>query len=270
MRVVFLGTGGGRFVIINQLRATGGIILELDGQMMHIDPGPGALVRAKEYGVDLTKLTAVVVSHCHPDHCTDAEVVIEAMTHGATKSGGVFIGNGHAVSGGGDYRPAVSPYHLKAVGRHHAMKAGDKVKVGSVEITATPTFHDEPGAIGFVFGGSKTIGYTSDTAYFSGLEEHFKGCDYLIINVLRPRGKPWPKHMDTDQAAKLVEKARPGAAILSHFGMEMLKSNPYKEAMYIEDKTGVKTVAAKDGMIVELDGEKKGKRGSGGLGKWIK
>ena len=141
MKIVILGTGGARFVTTRQLRATGGTILELDDQVMHIDPGPGALVRAKEYGVGLDRLTCVIVSHCHPDHYADTELVIEAMTHGTTRAGGVFIGNEHAISGGGEYRPVVSPYHLKALDKYRLMNPGDKVEAGGVEISATPTFH---------------------------------------------------------------------------------------------------------------------------------
>lgn len=272
MRLVFLGTAGGRFTIINQLRASGGIVLSLDDQVIHIDPGPGALVRAKEYGVKLDKLTAVVVSHCHPDHYADAEFVIEAMTHGTTKTGGVLIGNGHAILGGDDYRPVVSPYHLRALEKYYVMKPDGKVKIGEVQITATKTSHSEPAGLGFVFRGSgsnpKTVGYASDTVYFSGLEEYFTGCDYLVLNVLRPRSHEWPKHMNTGQAAKLVGLAKPKTAVITHFGILMLRAGPWKEAKYIEEKTGVKTIAARDGMVITDESKEKTK--PGGLDKWIK
>jgi hypothetical protein len=55
--LVFLGTGGGRFAAILQARATGGIHLQLDGpdgqpRRFQIDPGPGALVRMLDRGID--------------------------------------------------------------------------------------------------------------------------------------------------------------------------------------------------------------------------
>ena len=31
-RITFLGTGGGRIVVTNQIRASGGIVLEMDGE----------------------------------------------------------------------------------------------------------------------------------------------------------------------------------------------------------------------------------------------
>ena len=268
MRILFLGTGGGRFVVINQARATGGIILEMDDQAVHIDPGPGALVRAKEHGFRLGSLTAVAISHCHADHYADAEFIVEAMTNGNTKSGGVLIGSRNVIRGEGDFRPAISSYHLKAVQSHHIMKAGDRLKLGKVEVAATPTSHGEPEGIGFVFRGSKTVGYTSDTTYFTGMEDHFRKCDYLIMNVLRPRGKDWPKHMNTEQAAKLVSLARPGTAIITHFGEAMLKDGPSAEAKYIENETGIRTVAAADGLEISDTGKESGQ--PIGLGKWAR
>src|SRR4030042_1342007 len=108
MRITFLGTGGARFVTITQVRATGGWILELAGEMIHVDPGPGALVRAKQYGVNLQKLTGIVLSHVHPDHIADATLVLEAMTHGALKRKGVVLANEIAFEGSDDFVPVFS------------------------------------------------------------------------------------------------------------------------------------------------------------------
>ena len=42
----FLGTGGARWVVAKQIRSSGGFWLQTDGANIHVDPGPGALVRA--------------------------------------------------------------------------------------------------------------------------------------------------------------------------------------------------------------------------------
>ena len=61
--IIFLGTGGDSYVIGRQLRASGGIILQLDEDQYHIDPGPGSLVMAKEAGINLRANTALFVSN---------------------------------------------------------------------------------------------------------------------------------------------------------------------------------------------------------------
>ena len=60
-KITFLGTGGGRIIIAHQLRATGGVILNLEDTQIHIDPGPGSLVQAKEHNLDPTKTDLVLV-----------------------------------------------------------------------------------------------------------------------------------------------------------------------------------------------------------------
>jgi len=251
-KITFLGTGGGRFVIITQVRATGGLVLEMDGEMLHIDPGPGALVRAKQYGVNLRKLTGILVSHNHPDHYADAEVAIEPMTAGGKNKKGVIIGSDYVINGGNGYHAVFSKYHLDRVKEYRALKPGDKTNIGRIKITATPTKHKEVRGIGFVFRGSRKIGYTSDGEYIKEQEQYFQDCDCLILNCLRPRNENWPEHMNAEQAGQLIEKTKPRLAVLQHLGMKMLKGVCFKEAAWIQKQTGIKTIAAKDGMKLEI------------------
>lgn len=252
MKVTFLGTAGGRIVVMTQTRSSGGWILEADGERIHVDPGPGSLVRAKQYGVDLRKLTGIIVSHAHPDHYTDAEIVLESMTRGTRVKRGVLLGDEYVIRGGKEYRPAISPFHLKLPKRYKVMEPGKKTRIGKIEITATPTRHGEDKALGFVFRGSRTLGFTGDGEYYEGQERHFRGCDSLLVNVLRPRGTNWPEHMNTEQAAEIISGVKPKTAVIQHFGMKMIRAGPGKEAKWIEKKTGVKTIAARDGMKLDI------------------
>ncbi len=251
-------------VVINQLRASGGWILEMDDQMFHIDPGPGALARAKQYGVPLRRVTGVIISHAHPDHYADAEMVVEAMTLGTKEKRGVIIGSASVIKGWEKHHPVFSPYHLNAAERYEILEPGKETSIGKIRIKATPTNHGEERGIGFVFEGKNRVGYTSDGEYFEGQEKHFSGCDILIINCLRPRGERWPTHMNSEQAVKLISKTRPKLAVLKHFGMRMLKAVPEKEAAWMEKETGIKTIAARDGMVLETRDGKMEIRLSGG------
>lgn len=255
MKITFLGTGGGRWVVINQMRATGGWILEMDKQMFHIDPGPGALVKAKEFRVSLKKVTGVFISHAHPDHYADAEMVVEAMTVGTHEKKGVIVGNVSVIRGKGKYHPVFSSYHLDAVRKYEILEPGKSITVGEIRIAASPTRHGDDEGIGFVFNGEKRVGYTSDGEYFEDQEKYFKGCDILIVNCLRPRKETWPTHMNSEQAMKLIGEVKPKIAVLKHFGVKVLKVGPEKEAAWIEKETGIRTVAATDGMVLEMNDE---------------
>ena len=88
LELIFLGTGGGRFTTITQKWRTAGIRILSEEVNIHLDPGPGALIHSLNMGLNPQKIRAILVSHSHPDHYTDAEVLIEAMTQGTTKRRG--------------------------------------------------------------------------------------------------------------------------------------------------------------------------------------
>ena len=94
MKITFLGSGGGRFSAISQRS-----IDNLGGKNYHIDPGPGALIRTYQFGFDPRNLSGVIVSHAHTDHYNDAEILIEAMTRGMTKSMGTIVGSESVLEG---------------------------------------------------------------------------------------------------------------------------------------------------------------------------
>jgi len=256
-KLIMLGTGGGRYATITQRRRTAGIRIMQEGVDFHLDPGPGALIYSINENLSPQKLNAVFVSHCHPDHYTDAEVLIEAMTHGTTSERNTLVAAKSVLNGSSTCEPSISKYHQKAVKKIIEAVPRMKFSVNNVDVSVTETRHTDPDAVGFRFQSSKfgDFAYTSDTEYFEGIDRYYRGTRLLILCVMRPTGKPWKGHMTTDDAVKIVEETRPEQAILTHLGMQMLQKGPQQEARRIQEKTKIPTVAAVDGMEVTL-GEK--------------
>ncbi len=257
MKITFLGTGGGRFVMINQLRATGGFIVESKNLNMHVDPGPGALVKAKQFHKNLKRLNSIFVSHPHTDHYTDMEVVIEAMTKGAKIKKGFLITSKSVIDLDENKSRTVSKYHLDTLEKYYSLNPDEEIRFLNTILKTTKCFHREEKCIGFVLEDEKKLGYTADGEYYEEQADYFKNCDCLIINCLRPRyAKPYG-HMTADKAKILISQAKPKLAILQHFGMKMVFGVAEKEAKWIEQETGIKTIAARDGQIFELKEETK-------------
>ena len=256
-QLIFLGTGGGRFVTVTQKRWTGGIRFIADNFHMQLDPGPGAIVRSVEEKLDPMKVKAVLVSHDHPDHYTDAEVFIEAMTRGMTKRGGYLIAAHSVLFGNEVCEASISKYHQSLLEAVMDAKPGQSFDLNGVKITATKAMHSDPDAVGFRFGflGVGEVGYTSDTQYFDGLGGLYAGTRLLILCTMRPRGAPWKYHMSTEDAAKLISEAKPETAVLTHFGAKMIFSSPPAEAKFVEQQTGIRTIAATDGMQIKFGKE---------------
>jgi len=257
VELVFLGTGGGRFATITQKRRTGGIRILSRGLNVHLDPGPGALIYSLNMGLDPQKIMAVLVSHSHPDHYTNAEVLIEAMTRGMLKKRGIVAAPRSVLFGNEECGPSISKYHQRMPEKVIEAKPGVVFQVGDTRVIATEARHTDPDTVGFRFETPDVgdIGYTSDTEYFEGVGKAYEGVRLLILCVMRPSGNPWKGHMAPEDAVKIVEEARPEMAVATHFGMKMIFSGPHRQAKLIEEKTGVPTMAASDGMRLRVGEE---------------
>ena len=254
LEILFLGTGGGRFATITQKRRTAGIRILGEKLNLHLDPGPGALVYSVASGLSPEKINALLVSHCHPDHYTDAEVFIEAMTRGMTRKRGLLAASHSVLYGNEVCGPSISKYHQQMPEKVIEAKPGVKFQVGNLNVAVTEARHSDPDTVGFRFETEDVgdIAYTSDTEYFEGIGKYYKGVRLLILCVMRPAGKPWKGHMTTEDAIKIIEEARPENVIITHFGMQMIFRGPRNEARLIENKTGVPTIAANDGMHIKI------------------
>jgi len=250
----FLGTGGGRFVMITQRRRTAGIRLVHGDTHVHIDPGPGGLVFSNWAGLSPQKLDAVVVTHCHPDHYSDAEVFIEAMSRGAKSRQGILAAPRSVLDGNEDIGPSISAYHQNLVERTETLYPGATFEVDALRFTAIEARHSDEDTIGIRIDTPDLgiVGYTSDTGYFPELGELYRGLRLLALCTMRPRGHPLHFHLSTDEALEIVEHAKPKCVVLTHFGMMMLNANPDLEASFLEDETGVPTIAARDGTRITL------------------
>jgi len=255
--LIFLGTGGGRFAMLTQTKWTGGIRIISKDINAHLDPGPGALIYSLNLNLNPQKINAVIVTHCHLDHYANAELLIEAMTQGMTKTAGLLAAPKSVLYGNDFCGPSISRYHQQKPKELIEMEPRTIFNIKDVTITVQECRHADPDAVGLkmAFPDIGVISYISDTEYFEGLGWAYKGSKLLVACVTRPSGSPIKGHMTTDDAIQVVNEARPETVIITHFGMKMIYSGSSREAKKIEEATGVHTVAAYDGMLVEVSGK---------------
>jgi phosphoribosyl 1,2-cyclic phosphodiesterase len=175
------------------------------------------------------------------------------MTRGMTRKKGLVIGSQSVIKGYQRWGPCISEYHLSR-SQVEAMEAGDKLRVGDIQVTATPTRHGDPKNIGFrLEWDGFTLSYTSDTAYFPELHQYHQNADVLIASVIRPGNEKIRGHLCADEFQELLEENSPKLAIMTHLGMKLITDHPREEAEKITRATGVETIAAQDGMVIDLD-----------------
>lgn len=255
VELIFLGAGGGRFMTIDQHFKTGGF--RIHGQAkIHVDPGPGALLLSHHLGLDPLDLDCVISTHSHPDHYTDAEVLIEGMTQHMRERRGVLIGSESVLKGKGKFGPCVSKYHQAMVARIISLAPGDSCELGDLKLEATPTMHGDPTTFGLKFHSQAgVIGYTNDTEYFEDLPSYFRGARVLIANVTRPLDMRIKWHLCSDDVIKLLKRVKPELAVMIHLGMLFQKHSPEREAARIKAETGVKVIPGYVGLRVKVDKE---------------
>jgi len=242
-------------MIISQMLASGGLWLNLGGTEILLDPGPGSIVQAKKRRLNPENLSAIIVSHRHLDHSADANIMVEAMTQGGLRKHGAFFAPLEAL----ETEPVIFNYLRRRLERIEPLSAGRSYNIGNANFS-TPVRHIHGAEnYGFVFHTDKhKVACITDTSYFPELAQHYRS-DLLIMNVvfLEPKtginADDMPiQHLCLPVVERLVKEIKPQAAVITHFGMGMWRARPEKIAAELTRKTGVRVIAARDGMKFSL------------------
>jgi phosphoribosyl 1,2-cyclic phosphodiesterase len=240
--------------VSTQLRHSGGLYWTVRGARIWVDPGPGALVRAlsSRPKIDPARTDVLVVTHRHLDHSGDATAVVEAMTRGGFAPRGTLLAPRDAL----EVDPVVQRYAHGFVARRGLLAEGSRHELAPGVVLETPLAHDH---------GVETYGYRLSAPGFAAahvvdgfwmdrLAEAYAGVDLLIVNATFPEGRDHRYlHLGADDAERLVAAIRPRLAVLTHLGMMLLRAGPERVALGISERTGVPTVAARDGWLLSLD-----------------
>lgn len=223
--------------------------MNLGDTQILLDPGPGSLVYAIKLGCDPVKLNAIILSHKHLDHSADVNVMIEAMTDGGWKKRSVLFAPADAFSNGAVILPYLQTYPEKI----ELLKEGKSYVVGDVSFS-TPVKHiHQVETYGFVFQTPRhKFSWITDTKIFDSLAGYY-GADLAIVNVLSLENRLPVDHLSLPDAVMLIREIRPRMAILTHFGVPLWRTMPWEMEEKISEDAGVKVIAARDGMVFDLN-----------------
>jgi len=245
--ITFLGTGGARIMVASQILASGGLWLNLSGTEILLDPGPGCIVQSTKRKLRANKLSAIILSHRHLDHSADANIMVEAMTQGGFKKRGRFFAPADALNS----EPVIFSYLRDYLEGVEVLQEGKSYSVGDVSFT-TPIRHIHPvETYGMVFRtAGHTFSYIADTRYFDGLCQSYGG-ELLIINAVFLEPLPID-HLAMPDVKRIITELKPKAAIITHFSMRTWQAKPWQVAERLSQESGVRVIAARDGMRFDL------------------
>ena len=247
--IIFLGTAGDSITFGKQFRASGGIVINTDNTQLHIDPGPGTLVRAAQMKVNIRETTGILVSNNSILRSNDLNAVISGMTYAGLDHKGVVVTQKRIIEGDDETNPLITHECLSFVEKAIGLEVGKKVGINECEIHATKTFKTD--SIGFkIITPDYIIGYTSDTEFKTELINEFEDVNILIVNCKNPESIKETGSLNTTDVISIIEKIKPDVTVLTGFGIKMLEQDPINEARKIQKATGCQTMAAKDGLTI--------------------
>ena len=235
-------------MVANQILASGGLWLNLSGTEILLDPGPGTIVQSTKRKLRADKLSAIILSHRHLDHSADTNIMVEAMTQGGFKRHGWLFAPADALGS----EPILFSYLKDYLEGIEVLQEGKSDSVGNISFT-TPIRHiHQVETYGMLFTTTEhTLSYIADSRYFDGLCHSYNG-ELLIINVVRLEANHPFDHLSVPDAEHIITELKPKVAILTHFGMTMWQAKPWEVAQRLTQDTGVKVIAARDGMKFDL------------------
>lgn len=252
--VKILGTAGARYVVAKQLRSSAGTYLEHEGTRLMIDPGPGTLVRmaAAKPRLDVEKLHGLILTHAHLDHSNDVNILIDGLTEGGLKRRGVLFAPRECLEGESAVVLRYLRPYLKEI---QLLRPRESYQVGNIRFETSSRHHHPTETYGLIFHlGKEKVGFVVDTLFFPGLIDCYRGCTYLILNVVRYKPHPSPnvQHLCVRDAEEIIRAVRPKKAILTHFGMTMIRARPHQVAQKLSRNLGLEVIAAYDGLTLEI------------------
>jgi ribonuclease BN (tRNA processing enzyme) len=247
-RITFLGTAGARIMVANQIQASGGIWLDFNGTQILLDPGPGSIVQSIQRKFQPEQLKAIILSHRHLDHSGDMNIMVESMTQGGFKPHGRVFLPSDALG----KEPVLYSYLLDYLDGVEILKEGHSYKVDGVSFSTPLRHHHAVETYGLKFEvGGHSFSYIADSKYLDALVESYRS-ELLIINVVFLELRWEISHLSMADVEKIITGIRPKVAILTHFGLQMWKSNPDSLAEKLSQKIGIDVRAAHDGLEFDL------------------
>ncbi|MEJ7848324.1 MAG: MBL fold metallo-hydrolase [Pyrinomonadaceae bacterium] len=221
MKLIVLGSGTS---IPHPNRSSSGYWLETSGGSLLLDCSASAIHRMAQERLDWVNLDAIWISHFHLDHCGGLAPFLFGTKHAPdtqirTKPLRIFGAKRlrnliEAFSNANNYDLLKQPFPLEII-EVEPLEAFEILP--SVEAVALSTPHtDESHAIHIRDANGKTIVYTADTGPADVLAAFARKVDLLLMECSFVKDKPVKTHLELSDAIRLIRKAEPKKAVLTH------------------------------------------------------
>lgn len=246
MKIIILGSGTGW---IRLERNAPGYIVQAENFYFLLDCGPGVLKQILKVGLKLEDISAIFISHFHPDHLSDLIPLFFATRYNLgynrkepfilyAGEGFLFFYQKLKEAFGVWVEPPEGLLNIKEL----PLIKNYNFIVGPFVAKTTPVKHNpESLALKLEYKG-KTLVYSGDTGFCEEIIELSKGVDLLILECSNSQNLAVEHHLGPNEIAYIIEKSKVKNLILSHFyphsenpDLRQIKSNFKGEIILAED-----------------------------------
>ena len=248
MRLTVLGSSGGYPAPGNP---SSGFYLEHGDTRHWLDAGNGTFANLQRH-VDFTKVTALVLSHVHPDHCVDVYPLHVAIRYGV---GGGFRLPLYCPPG---TRETLAPLLLEGgweeIGNafdFNEIDEGKAVRIGDARLSFLRTDHPAHTLAMRIETDAGILTYSADTGPKADLASFARGSDLLLCEATYQEGKAGaPVHLTARQAADTAVRAGVRELALTHLWPTLDAKDSLREAREVTGDLPVRWARA--GEVFEI------------------
>jgi len=198
--------------------ATCGYLVSHEDTTVWLDAGTGTFARLQEH-IAVDQISAIVISHAHPDHFVDVIPAFYARHYG--KLGGPdlpfyspegFVEQASLLVSEGGRDVMSEAYAFTTV------HGGDSFTVGGISFDAVEMTHIGVHALGYrIEAGGHVLAYTGDTGPCDAVVDLARGADVLLAEATyQEDSEILPFHLSARQAATHAAAAGVGELLLTH------------------------------------------------------
>jgi ribonuclease BN (tRNA processing enzyme) len=193
--------------------ACSGYLVESGGASVWIDCGPGTLGNLQQH-VGLSELSALVVTHSHPDHWTELPVVRNALKYAFERTAFPVYGTVETR----ERAEAALGERLDPTVAWTDIDAGSRVEVGDLTLTFSLTDHPvETLAVRVADTAAGTaVAYSADTGPGWDATDFASVDLFLCEATLTPEFEGGPPHLSARQAGERGRNIGAGRLVITH------------------------------------------------------
>jgi ribonuclease BN (tRNA processing enzyme) len=191
--------------------ACSGYLVRAGSSVFWLDCGNGSFTNLQQH-VDPAELTAVVITHSHPDHCVDLYGLHVLNKYGLERSClPVYAPEGVEKQLQGLVGEWSDTFDWQIVGD------GDRVGIDGADLRFSRTDHPPPTVAVEIAHGGKRLVYTSDTGPEWSCETFGRDADFVLSEATYQHDDiRAPIHLSARQAGEMARAARARHLMLTH------------------------------------------------------